>query len=100
MARNKYSVVGHIKLFRELSGRCWDENFTMGFRCRAFRGEGVRLNRCRLDVTGIVRVYDDYAKIFTMCHSLSLATQKKIAKIMIDHNMPAELRAIAHHAKT
>ena len=40
-------------------------------RCRAFRGERVRLNTILVDSVDTVRVWDSIAGHFTACHSLT-----------------------------
>lgn len=47
-------------------------------RCRAFSGYGVRNHRCLISGR-TVRVYDPIAGYYTTCHSLSAATQARIA---------------------
>jgi hypothetical protein len=48
------------------------------FRCKAFSGEGVRLNRIRVEKDGSVLVWDSVAGHFTTCHSLSAKAQDRL----------------------
>lgn len=49
----------------------------MVVRCKAFSGEGVKDHRVRVDDVN-VRVQDPVSGHFTLCHSLSKATVKRI----------------------
>lgn len=53
----------------------------LSVRCRAFSGEGARRHRVSVDRLGLVRVYDDVAMHFTILHSLSLATMRRIRRM-------------------
>ncbi len=50
-------------------------------RCKAFSGEGVRENRVMVDEDGTVRVWDSVAGHYTLCHSLSPDSQRRIARL-------------------
>ncbi len=45
-------------------------------RARAFDEEGIRAHRCTVDADGSVRVWDDVAKHYTLCHFLSEGAQQ------------------------
>ncbi len=49
-------------------------------RCKAFGGEGVRLNRVSISADGTVRVWDSVAQYYTTCHSLSQSALRRIRK--------------------
>ena len=49
-------------------------------RCKAFSGEGVRLNRVLISADGTVRVYDAAAGYYTTMHSLSQSALRRIRK--------------------
>ena len=49
-------------------------------RCKAFSGEGVRLNRVSISADGTVRVYDSVAGHYTTMHSLSQSALRRIRK--------------------
>jgi hypothetical protein len=47
-------------------------------RCAAFRDEGVRENRVKVDLRdNEVRVYDSCAGYYTTCHALSAVAEKR-----------------------
>ena len=50
-------------------------------RCKAFSGEGVRTHRVMVDEDGTVRVWDSVAGHYTVCHSLSPRSQRRIARL-------------------
>lgn len=50
-------------------------------RCKAFSTEGVRMNAISVDADGTVRVWDDVARCYTTCHSLSAAAQRRLRKL-------------------
>ena len=49
-------------------------------RCKAFSGEGVRMNYLQVSDDGKVRVWDGVAGHYTMCHCLSAAAQRRARK--------------------
>jgi hypothetical protein len=57
-----------------------DQEFSI--RCKAFSGEGVRLNRVLVEggANGSISVWDSVAGHYTTCHSLSERAQKRIRK--------------------
>jgi hypothetical protein len=52
----------------------------LNVRCRAFSGEGVRMNRIAVD-GDTVRVYDSVAGYYVTLHSISKRTQARILKM-------------------
>jgi hypothetical protein len=57
-----------------------NQDVELAIRCKAFSGEGVRLNRVLVEPgrNGAVLVWDSVAGHYTSCHSLSDKTQAKI----------------------
>lgn len=55
-------------------------------RAKAFTGFGIETVKVRVDGTGDVLVWDDIAKHFTRCHSLSKSAQLRIKKLWNAHN--------------
>jgi len=53
---------------------------TIKMRCKAFSGEGVRMNLLMLTDDGTVRVWDNVAGHYTTCHILSAAAQRRAKK--------------------
>jgi hypothetical protein len=49
-------------------------------RARFFSNHGVETRDVMVDTDGTVRVYDDIAGHYTLCHALSARTQRRIAK--------------------
>lgn len=49
-------------------------------RCKAFSGEGVRMNCVQVSDCGTVRVWDSVAGHYTTCHCLSAAAQRRARK--------------------
>jgi hypothetical protein len=49
-------------------------------RCKAFGGEGVRINLLQVSSDGSVRVWDRIAGHYTACHILSAAAQLRARK--------------------
>jgi len=49
-------------------------------RCRAFSGEGVRLNKIMID-GDTIRVYDSVAGYYVTLHSIAERTQRRILKM-------------------
>jgi hypothetical protein len=45
-----------------------------------FSGRGVETLSVRVDSDGTVRVYDDVAGYYTICHALSSRVQRRIAR--------------------
>lgn len=56
------------------------QDVQMTIRCKAFSGEGVRLNKVLVEASGDVLVWDSVAGHYTTCHVMSNATQAKIRK--------------------
>ena len=50
-------------------------------RAKAFAGQGVGTHKFEVESDGTVRVYDPIAGYYTLCHSLSDATQNRIRKL-------------------
>jgi len=50
-------------------------------RAQAFRGFGVRNHTFEVEGDGTVRVWDEIANHFTLCHSLSPKAQKRIRRL-------------------
>jgi hypothetical protein len=50
-------------------------------RAKFFGGEGVTTKKVKVDADGAVRVWDSVAGHYTLCHSLSAAAAKRIAKL-------------------
>ena len=50
-------------------------------RARAFSNHGIGTYDMLVDVDGTVTVYDAIAGHYTICHSLSLAAQRRARKI-------------------
>ena len=50
-------------------------------RCKAFRGEGIKLNSVCVTPDGKVRVYDSVAGHYTTLHSMSRAAVAKARKM-------------------
>ena len=50
-------------------------------RCRPFAGFPTSEHRVSVDERGVVRVYDAVAGHYTMVHSLSARTQRRIRKL-------------------
>lgn len=48
------------------------------FRCRAFTGESVRLNKLRCYGLDDLRVWDSVGGYFTSCHAISAKSQKRL----------------------
>jgi hypothetical protein len=46
-------------------------------RCKAFGGEGVRMNLLLVSSDGSVRAWDRIAGHYTSCHSLSVAALRR-----------------------
>ena len=55
--------------------------FVVSARAKAFTGEPVRMNKFFVELDGTVRVWDEVGQIFTVCHALSVAAQRRIAKL-------------------
>jgi hypothetical protein len=57
-----------------------NQDVELTIRCKAFSGEGVRLNRVLVEPgrDGAVLVWDSVAGHYTTCHSLSAKTQDRI----------------------
>ena len=53
---------------------------TIEMRCKAFSGEGVRMNRVQVSDDGTVRVWDSVAGHYTTCHSMIAAAQYRARK--------------------
>ena len=53
----------------------------IGARAKAFSHEGVKTHRFAVDADGTVRVWDDIAGHFTLCHSLSQSAERRIRKL-------------------
>ena len=51
-------------------------------RARAFAGRGVETIRCRLDADGSVLVWDDLARHYTRCHSLTASAHRRIRRLV------------------
>jgi hypothetical protein len=49
-------------------------------RCKAFGGEGVRMNLLQVSSDGSVRAWDSVAGHYTLCHDLSDAAQRRARK--------------------
>ena len=49
-------------------------------RCKAFSGEGTRMNRVQVSDDGTVRVWDSVANHYTTCHCLSATAQRRARK--------------------
>lgn len=58
---------------------------TKSFTARAkfFADNGVTTEKVRVDADGTVRVWDSVAGHYTVCHSLSKAAAKRIAKQVV-----------------
>lgn len=56
-------------------------------RCKAFCRQGVKINRIQIADDGTVRVWDNVARHFTTCHSLTARSIGKIAKCLGENNM-------------
>ena len=54
---------------------------TITTRARAFSGRSIEECRCRLDADGSVLVWDDLARHYTRCHSLSESAQRRIRRL-------------------
>jgi len=50
-------------------------------KCKAFAGEGVRENEILVEEDGTVRVWDVFAREYTLCHSLSQGQQARLRKL-------------------
>ena len=50
-------------------------------RAKAFSTEAMQEYRFSVESDGTVRVYDDVAGHFTLCHSLSAGQQQRIRKL-------------------
>ena len=50
---------------------------TIDMRCKAFSGEGVRMNRVQVSDDGTVRVWDSVAGHYTTCHVMTAAAQRR-----------------------
>lgn len=52
-------------------------------RAKAFKGEGVKVNRFSVAPNGTVRVWDNVAGNFTTCHSLSPKMEARIRHLVL-----------------
>lgn len=63
-------------------------------KCKAFSGQGVRLNRVRVDFDDAgnadVTVWDSVAGHFTRCHSIKPSRQGRIVSIITQSGVIAE----------
>lgn len=50
-------------------------------RCKAFSTEPMQTYFVQVDDDGVVTVYDDVAKHYTVCHILSRRTQARLRKL-------------------
>ena len=57
-----------------------NQDVELTIRCKAFSGEGVRLNKILVEPgkNGRVLVWDSVADHYTACHSIATKTQAKI----------------------
>ena len=51
---------------------------TITVKCKAFSGEGAKVNKVRISPAGEVSVWDSVAGHYTTCHALSPATIRRI----------------------
>jgi len=50
-------------------------------RVRAFTGRGLETLRCRVEADGTVRVWDDIAGHYTICHILTPSAQRRVRRL-------------------
>lgn len=50
-------------------------------RAKAFSTQGIREHRFLVDADGTVRVWDDIAGHYTLCHALSPAAERRIRRL-------------------
>lgn len=55
-----------------------DGTVDITLRVAAFAGEGERKNKIRVDIDGNIRVWDDVAGHYTVCHSIDESDQGRI----------------------
>lgn len=53
----------------------------VGIKARAFTGQGVRLHKVAVSEAGEVRVWDEVAGHFTLCHRLCTSAEARIRKM-------------------
>lgn len=86
----KFNVRKALQIFRGITGRNWDPNFTKHFSCVAFSAQGRKRNRCRLSDTGLVFVWCTVRQEWTHQHQLSKNMVTRISKNMINHEIPCK----------
>ena len=50
-------------------------------RAKAFSGDPIGAYKFAVDADGVVRVYDEVAGHYTVCHALGESAQKRIRKL-------------------
>ena len=83
----KFNVHKALQVFRGVTGRNWNRNFTMSFSCVAFTAQGMKRNRCKLSDTGLVFVWCTVRQEWTHQHQLTRNMITRISKRMIKFDM-------------
>lgn len=83
-----FNVHKALQIFRGITGRNWDSNFTMPFSCVAFTAQGMKRNRCKLSDNGLLFVWCTVRQEWTHQHQLSKNMITRISKRMINHDTP------------
>lgn len=55
-----------------------DDAIQMEFRGKVFTGGGIETVDVRVDDEGTIRVWDEIAQHWTLCHSISVRNQRQI----------------------
>jgi len=59
-------------------------------RCKAFAGQGIRLQSCMVCDDGSVRVLDAVAGYYTLCHSLGAAASRRARQLAAKQRRQSE----------
>jgi len=86
-SNKKFNVHKALQIFRGITGRNWDSNFTMSFSCVAFTAQGMKRNRFKLSDTGLLFVWCTVRQQWTHQHQLSKNMITRIMKRMIKFDM-------------